>query len=156
TTELCSTGSASEVVGEGPWMWSCAGMGGGASVSCTATATADGVCGMANGVSVTAAPTEALCDHGKPSAVSGNGPWRWTCAGSGGGAAASCVAPLRAGEAHTIKAEDIDHSGICGMAANVATEKTPTDGLCSIGMASEVSSGAENWTWSCTNDKTGA
>jgi hypothetical protein len=51
-----------------------------------------GACGSANGVSVTSAPTSNLCSAGTASAVSGSGPWAWTCAGSGGGSTASCSA----------------------------------------------------------------
>ena len=40
-----------------------------------------GVCGSANGVSVSAAPANNLCTTGTASALSGTGPWNWTCAG---------------------------------------------------------------------------
>lgn len=36
------------------------------------------------------APTSGLCYLGTPSAVSGSGPYTWTCAGAGGGTTASC------------------------------------------------------------------
>lgn len=39
-----------------------------------------------------APPSNALCSAGTASAVSGNGPWTWTCAGNSGGAIASCSA----------------------------------------------------------------
>lgn len=51
-----------------------------------------GVCGSSNGKSLTSAPTGNLCSSGTASAVSGSGPWHWTCAGQNGGAAASCSA----------------------------------------------------------------
>ncbi len=54
----------------------------------------DGVCGPANGVAVGIAPSSGLCAVGSPSAVTGSGPWFWTCAGQRGGKAASCSAPL--------------------------------------------------------------
>jgi hypothetical protein len=56
-----------------------------------------GVCGAANGVAVTVAPTNGLCSAGTASAVSGSGPWSWTCAGSNGGTSASCSAGLASG-----------------------------------------------------------
>jgi parallel beta-helix repeat protein len=40
TSGLCSAGSASAVVGTGPWTWSCIGSGGGGSASCEAPAAA--------------------------------------------------------------------------------------------------------------------
>lgn len=54
--------------------------------------TVNGVCGTANGTSVYSAPSSDLCAAGIASAVSGSGPWSWTCAGSGGGTDASCSA----------------------------------------------------------------
>jgi Glycosyl hydrolases family 16/CARDB len=52
----------------------------------------NGACGAANGTTVGAAPTTNLCGAGTASAVSGAGPWNWTCAGGNGGATASCSA----------------------------------------------------------------
>src|SRR3989338_623379 len=50
-----------------------------------------GVCGSANGaVALASAPTTNLCNAGTPSAVSGAGPWTWTCSGTGGAANAAC------------------------------------------------------------------
>src|SRR5262249_6136593 len=54
----------------------------------------DGACGAANGVATATAPTSGLCNSGTASAVPGSGPFSWTCTGSGGGATASCSAPL--------------------------------------------------------------
>ena len=46
----------------------------------------NGSCGGASGSSYFSAPITNLCDHGTPSVIpSGNGPWSWTCSGSGGG-----------------------------------------------------------------------
>jgi len=53
----------------------------------------NGACGTANGITVTTAPTTNLCSVGLASAVSGSGPWTWTCAGSNGGISAPCSAP---------------------------------------------------------------
>jgi uncharacterized repeat protein (TIGR02543 family) len=55
----------------------------------------DGVCGASNGALFTIAPASNLCSFGTPSAVSGSGPWSWTCAGDNGGTAASCSANLQ-------------------------------------------------------------
>lgn len=51
-----------------------------------------GICGSSNGLALSSAPTVNLCSAGTASAVSGTGPWSWTCAGSGGGSTASCSA----------------------------------------------------------------
>ena len=55
-----------------------------------------GVCGSANGTTVSTTPTTNLCSVGAASSVSGSGPWTWTCAGTGGGSTATCSASLTA------------------------------------------------------------
>jgi hypothetical protein len=54
-----------------------------------------GVYGSANGVPATMAPPSGLCATGTPSAVTGQGPWFWSCKGSRGGKTAQCSAPLK-------------------------------------------------------------
>ena len=53
-----------------------------------------GLCGYSNGLALVAAPSTGLCSAGTPSAVTGTGPWAWTCAGSGGGTTENCEASL--------------------------------------------------------------
>jgi hypothetical protein len=53
-----------------------------------------GECGSANGVTTTSAPTSNLCSVGTASAVTGAGPWNWTCTGTTG-SPAQCSAPLQ-------------------------------------------------------------
>jgi hypothetical protein len=100
TTGLCSAGTATTVTGSGPWAWTCNGSNGGTNASCSAPIVAstpvNGVCGSANGVAVTTAPTAGLCTAGTATAVSGTGPWTWGCSGSNSGASASCSAPVAA------------------------------------------------------------
>ncbi len=55
----------------------------------------NGQCGPSNGETFTTAPSTNLCNAGTATAVTGTGPWSWTCAGSDGGSAASCSAFLR-------------------------------------------------------------
>ncbi|GFO54927.1 hypothetical protein GMSM_19340 [Geomonas sp. Red276] len=52
----------------------------------------DGACGSANGGTFTSMPESYLCSAGAASAVSGTGPWSWSCAGANGGSAAACQA----------------------------------------------------------------
>lgn len=52
-----------------------------------------GACGSANGVEVSSAPSSNLCLVGTAGAVSGTGPWTWSCTGTNGGDTASCSAP---------------------------------------------------------------
>jgi YD repeat-containing protein len=51
-----------------------------------------GVCGSSNGGVFASAPTLNLCSVGTPTTVTGNGPWNWTCTGSGGGSPGLCTA----------------------------------------------------------------
>ena len=53
------------------------------------------LCGSSNDVPVSSAPTTNLCSTGTASAVSGSGPWRWSCVGSDGGTTAQCSAPVK-------------------------------------------------------------
>jgi parallel beta-helix repeat protein len=95
-SRLCGSGAASTVSGSGPWSWSCAGSDGGTTAICAASLAANGACGSANAAAATSAPSANLCNSGTASAVTGSGPWTWTCAGSGGGTTASCEAPTTA------------------------------------------------------------
>ena len=54
----------------------------------------DGVCGSAQDVAVSAAPTTGLCSAGTASAVTGAGPWHWRCKGSHGSSTDLCSAPV--------------------------------------------------------------
>jgi hypothetical protein len=67
--------------------------------SCTSGCTgaaclANGVCGSDNGLGLSTIPTGAinLCSAGTASAVTGTGPWAWTCVGNNGGISATCSA----------------------------------------------------------------
>lgn len=64
TTNLCNSGTASQVTGSGPWSWSCVGSNGGATANCSAT---PGTPTVYN-ISVTASPAAG-------GGVSGGGSW---------------------------------------------------------------------------------
>jgi hypothetical protein len=96
SSDLCSAGTAQNVSGSGPWSWTCAGSGGGTNASCSTLAfPTNGACGIDNGKTLSNAPVN-LCVSGTPSAVSGSGPWSWTCLGSNSGTTASCAVKRRA------------------------------------------------------------
>ena len=104
-------------------------------ISVAAVPVVNGACGSDNNQNFTgsAVPT-ILCSAGTPSALSGT--WTWTCAGSGTGSTASCIA---------YKLFPIN--GSCGSDNNKTLKVAPTN-LCDSGSASSVS-GAGPWTWSC-------
>jgi outer membrane protein OmpA-like peptidoglycan-associated protein len=101
TDDLCTTGTVTVISGQGPWNWNCIGQNGGMTVSCTAPleppAPITGACGSASGVPTLVTPRSGLCAAGISSAVSGSGPWTWSCSGTNGGGAVACVAPLAGG-----------------------------------------------------------
>lgn len=161
--DLCASGEATEVLGDGPWRWTCKGMKGGMTVSCAApVAVADhaapmppparnekpagtvaaasgleeGLCGSADGVGGDHAPATDLCVKGTPSRVNGNGPWTWACSGANGGQAAACTAPKKT-------------DGVCGMAASAGADRMPANDLCAAGYAGAVT-GDGPWNWTCS------
>ena len=71
----------------------------GATVVTAKNTSLSGSCGSANNVAVSTKPTANLCTAGTASAVSGSGPWNWTCAGSNGGTTASCSAAVETSSA---------------------------------------------------------
>jgi len=62
----------------------------------------NGACGSANAQAFGVVPATNLCAIGSASAVSGAGPWSWTCAGSSGGTTASCAATKSSANPFTI------------------------------------------------------
>ncbi len=101
-----------------------------------------GICGSANGVSVTTKPVANLCSFGAATTVAGTGPWTWTCTGLNGGVDASCSALKMV-------------NGTCGSVNGTAVTVKPTTNLCSAGTATVVA-GTGPWTWSCTGINSGA
>jgi hypothetical protein len=116
----------------------------------------NGACGPSNNTSLSSAPTSGLCASGTASAVTGTGPWNWSCAGSNGGSTASCSAP----------ASIMGVNGVCGSANGRLLSSKPTSNLCSSGTASPVSgrvvgvpqltSLSPPWIWSCFGSGNGS
>lgn len=55
----------------------------------------NGACGSSNEQYFSIAPIANLCATGTASAVTGTGPWSWTCSGSNGGGTANCFAAMK-------------------------------------------------------------
>ncbi len=140
--ELCLKGAPSHVNGGGPWTWACSGANGGAAAACSASKKADGACGAADGAPTDQMPSADLCSSGFASAVTGNGPWNWTCGGLYGGMAATCSAAPK-------------KDAVCGSASSHGHRDAPADNLCSVGEASAVG-GTGPWVWNCAGVNKGA
>jgi hypothetical protein len=86
TSNLCQTGTASDIYGTGPWTWQCGDSC--KTVNCSAikssTATTNCVCGSAKDQIFSTAPTGNLCQTGTASDIYGTGPWTWQCGGTCG------------------------------------------------------------------------
>jgi hypothetical protein len=106
----------------------------------------NGVCGSSNGQTLATAPTTNLCSAGTATAVSGSGPWTWSCTGSNGGSTASCSAN---------KSGTSPVNGVCGSSNGQTFATAPTTNLCSAGTATAVS-GSGPWTWNCTGSNGGS
>lgn len=63
-----------------------------ANFAADAIAPVNGACGRASGSVAAIAPTAELCTAGTSSALTGSGPWNWTCIGTGGGGSSICSA----------------------------------------------------------------
>jgi hypothetical protein len=55
----------------------------------------NGLCGVSNGRTFSAAPTANFCAAGDATSLAGTGPWSWSCTGSNSGATASCSATIQ-------------------------------------------------------------
>lgn len=98
----------------------------------------NGTCGAAH-LSVTpVAPTANLCTAGTASALTGIGPWSWTCQGSGAGADENCIAGPAV----------ININGVCGPSNGLNLIAAPTNNFCATGSASPVT-GTGPWNWTC-------
>ena len=142
SSNLCLKGTPSRVNGEGPWTWACSGMNGGTAAACSSSRKTDGICGAASGGRAGGMPRADLCTAGLASAVTGNGPWNWTCSGLYGGDAATCTAAPK-------------QDAICGAASAVGHHEMPSADLCSLGTPSPLQ-GNGPWSWSCAGVNGGA
>ncbi|NVN90564.1 MAG: hypothetical protein HXX11_08140 [Desulfuromonadales bacterium] len=68
---------------------------GSTTITASAPTPVNGVCGSSNTQAFDTIPTNNLCSAGSASAVTGSGPWSWSCAGQNGGTAASCSASIK-------------------------------------------------------------
>lgn len=112
-----------------------------------------GVCGSANGATLSSAPTDpfSLCSRGTATAVSGTGPWTWTCKWWD----------------NTVTTDDANCSAnktvltnACGTANWWSFATAPTTGLCNSAYAvyktnSMTSPTSDTWAWICTLSASG-
>lgn len=87
----------------------------------TAPLPVNGTCGSANGAIFTVVPTANLCTAGTASAVTGTGPFGWTCGGSNGGTTASCSAQLQVADTTPPAVASVELTNAATIAASVIT-----------------------------------
>ncbi|MEN9724422.1 MAG: hypothetical protein RJB38_2408 [Pseudomonadota bacterium] len=138
TDPLCATGSPSTIIASSSaWNWTCQGTSPSAPTTCSAPIAPPGACGSAHNSLGVTAPTSGLCSSGLASAVSGTGPWTWSCQGNNGATTDNCSAQ---------KAQQ----GTCGTAHEKTLSSKPNaiGELCASGDSSEVN-GTGPWNWTC-------
>jgi outer membrane protein OmpA-like peptidoglycan-associated protein len=140
--DLCAHGLAGRVNGTGPWTWACSGTNGGQAAACSAPQRVEGACGPAAEEGSDKRPERGLCAAGFASAVTGEGPWNWTCSGLHGGGAATCTASPKI-------------NAVCGGAAAGGHREAPHESLCVMGTPSTVT-GEGPWSWTCAGEHGGA
>ena len=140
TNNLCkpNKGTAGPVTGTGPWVWVCSSQNGGSNAQCSASWQRNGKCGPSHGVPAASPPTSGLCAIGNAGPVSGPNPYKWECAGLGGGVKADC----ESGPKTSV-------NGLCGASNNQSFYNQPTTNLCTTGTQSAVT-GSGPWNWNCT------
>ncbi len=89
----------------------------------------NGVCGAANGVPVSTAPTGFdRCSAGNETTATGTGPWYWTCVGISGGTTANCSAPLLSAEPTQVVAPTASPNGGTYSSTQSVTLSSTTSG----------------------------
>jgi len=156
TANLCSEGVASAVTGNGPWSWSCKGPA--TSAACTAYRPVNGTCSSYNGMSLDTVPA-VLCASGTASAVSGNGPWAWTCNGAYTGITASCAAtintyPLTISKASSGTGSVTASSGALNWSGNIATATYNAGTNVSLSAIAGENSVFVGWSGACSGTGT--
>ena len=99
-----------------------------ASLTLASFAAIQGACGRSNGANLTSATTD-LCSADVATAVTGGGRCNWSCAGSNGGNAGSCMAAVNAAS-----------GGGVGGGGGSTGPKDPT-----VGLLPAASDGYKNW-----------
>jgi parallel beta-helix repeat protein len=97
-------------------------------ITVTAVQRVNGACGSSNGGTFSSAPTTNLCSAGTASAVSGNGPWTWSCAGSNGGSTAQCSANRAQSSSVTITAPPNNASASSPVMVSAYVDSTTCNG----------------------------
>jgi hypothetical protein len=87
----------------------------------SAPAPVNGTCGSSNGGIFTVVPTANLCSTGIASAVTGTGPFSWTCTGSNSGSTASCTAQLQAADTTPPAFASVELTNGATIAASIIT-----------------------------------
>ncbi|MFT3790920.1 MAG: choice-of-anchor Q domain-containing protein [Rudaea sp.] len=165
-TQLCTTGTPSILLGNGPWTWSCGGQGSGTTAACMArygtTATTWTVTPSAGGSGAISPAVAQTVNDGAtasftltPDANYAIGAVGGTCGGSlsvNVYTTAAVTADCTVIATFVPAATPVD--GVCGSDDGKTLASTPTN-LCSAGTPSVVA-GDGPWTWTCSGSNGGA
>ena len=117
--------------------WSCVGLNSGSTATCSASRNStpvNGACGTSNGSNAYIAPTTNLCTTGTATAISGTGPWTWSCTGANGGTTSGTCTVNKS------------VNGVCGSKDGKYASTAPSDtAACSVGTLTNMS-GLYSWT----------
>ncbi|MDD5639841.1 MAG: hypothetical protein PHR47_03525 [Candidatus Pacebacteria bacterium] len=137
---LCLSGTASVVSGDGPWMWACNGINGGTTDSCSAEKILE--CGLVNNTEVLdgtlTSSSPNLCNTGKVINFQlSNDRYYWKC-DKDGLVSSWCNAKII-----------FKSNGVCGLSNGKSFSLMPTKNLCVSGTYNDVTSDDKNWYWNC-------
>ncbi|HRR94583.1 MAG TPA: hypothetical protein P5083_00365 [Candidatus Paceibacterota bacterium] len=135
TTNLCAQGTATPLLGTGPWTWTCNGLNGGANVNCSAEKT-----------STSTACTWTCGDW----SACVNGTQTRTCTSSPSGCTGDNLYPTS--QSCTV---NVPVNAQCGSANGQSFNSAPTTNLCAQGTATPLL-GTGPWTWTCNGLNGGA
>ena len=137
TTNLCAQGTATPLLGTGPWTWTCNGLNGGANVNCSAEKT-----------STSTACTWTCGDW----SACVNGTQTRTCTSSPSGCTGDNLYPTS--QSCTV---NVPVNAQCGSANGQSFNSAPTTNLCAQGTESQIINNSEYnlWLWICNGSNDG-
>jgi hypothetical protein len=158
TVNLCSTGTATAIIGTGPWSWNCTGLLGGTdSPACTAAIQTYAVTFQSGGSGTLSGNLNQTVNHGSATAevtanpVGGYHFVNWTGTNSFFTTTSNPLTIANVTNVLTITANFVINpvNGACGSSSGQYFATAPTTNFCTAGNAGSVT-GTGPWSWNCT------